>query len=124
MALLSNLVFLAVFFASPILADFRMRCADFPGAYRIDPIDTPGTAAKHAHLIHGGVNFDLESSYEDLRASNCSSCQVAEDKSAYWYVPTRESLLTCRAYADFDNPGYPLCTSDTKKMVVLRRCLQ
>ncbi|QDS68580.1 hypothetical protein FKW77_000587 [Venturia effusa] len=87
MALLSNLVFLSFFFASPSLASFRMRCAVFDGAYRIDPIDTPGTAAKHAHLIHGGLNFDMSTSFEDLRASSCSSCQVPEDKSAYW-VPS------------------------------------
>jgi hypothetical protein len=86
MELLLSILFLAVFFTSPSTASWRMRCADFPGAHRIDPIDTPGIAAKHAHLIHGGLNFGMSTTYEDLRASTCSSCQVAEDKSAYWYV--------------------------------------
>lgn len=82
----SKVLFLATLFASPSIASWRMRCANFPGAHRIDPIDAPGIAAKHAHLIHGGLNFGMSTSYEDLRASKCSSCQVAEDKSAYWYV--------------------------------------
>ncbi|KAE9988974.1 hypothetical protein EG327_003152 [Venturia inaequalis] len=84
MAPLSNLVVLATFFATLVSANFRMRCANFAGAHRIDPIDAPGTASKHAHLIHGAVNFGLSTTYEDLRASTCSTCQVPEDKSAYW----------------------------------------
>ncbi|TLD18688.1 WSC domain-containing protein [Venturia nashicola] len=91
MALLSKLVFLAIFFASPITANFRMRCADFPGAHRIDPIVSPGRASQHSHLIHGAQNFGLSTTYDDLRASACSTCQVPEDKSAYW-IPSLHFL--------------------------------
>ena len=32
------------------------------------------------------TDFGELTTYEDLRASNCSSCQFPDDKSAYWYV--------------------------------------
>lgn len=92
MARYSNLLFFATILASTSNASWRMRCAVFPGAHRLDPIDAPGIAAKHAHLIHGGLNFGMSTTYDDLRASSCSSCQVPEDKSAYWYVITKAAL--------------------------------
>ncbi|KAF2417655.1 hypothetical protein EJ08DRAFT_643450 [Tothia fuscella] len=60
-----------------------MKCDNFPGLYHIDPLAYPGIPSEHAHSYHGGSNFGFDTSYEDLMASPCTSCAVAEDKSAY-----------------------------------------
>ncbi|KAF1934731.1 WSC domain-containing protein [Clathrospora elynae] len=65
-------------------AFWRMPCHDRIGLERLDPIVDPGTASSHGHTIHGGSNFGMSTTYEDLRASDCTSCQFSDDKSAYW----------------------------------------
>ncbi|KAK3201024.1 hypothetical protein GRF29_213g699842 [Pseudopithomyces chartarum] len=65
-------------------AFWRMECHSRSGLARLDPIVTPGKISSHAHAIHGGGNFGMSSSYEDLRASECTSCRATDDKSAYW----------------------------------------
>jgi hypothetical protein len=32
------------------------------------------------------VDFGEETTYDDLRDSDCTSCRVTQDSSAYWYV--------------------------------------
>ncbi|THX42582.1 WSC-domain-containing protein [Aureobasidium pullulans] len=56
-------------------AFFRVNCAKIQVG-RIDPIVNPGALA--AHYI--GVNATFDSLYN----SECTSCEVSEDKSAYW----------------------------------------
>lgn len=65
-------------------AFWRMPCHSRTAFLRLDPIVDPGVASSHGHVIHGGSNFGESTTYEDLRASNCSSCQFSDDKSAYW----------------------------------------
>jgi hypothetical protein len=66
------------------LSFWRMLCNNFEGIHRIDPIASPGTPSSHAHSYHGGSNFGFNTTYGDLMASECTSCSVKEDKSAYW----------------------------------------
>ncbi|KAF2448825.1 hypothetical protein P171DRAFT_352724 [Karstenula rhodostoma CBS 690.94] len=65
-------------------AFWRMECHSRSGLARIDPIVTPGKLSTHAHAIHGGGNFGMSATYDDLRASECTSCRATDDKSAYW----------------------------------------
>ncbi|POY75568.1 hypothetical protein BMF94_1190 [Rhodotorula taiwanensis] len=44
----------------------------------------PGAASGHVHTISGGSGFNLDMSFEDARASKCSSCMVKQDMSNYW----------------------------------------
>ncbi|KAF9552310.1 hypothetical protein CPC08DRAFT_698717 [Agrocybe pediades] len=52
---------------------------------RIDPIVNPGVVSTHVHGILGGSNFGLNTTTDDLRASQCTSIPIPQDKSAYWY---------------------------------------
>ncbi|KAF2467856.1 WSC domain-containing protein [Lindgomyces ingoldianus] len=65
-------------------AFWRMECHSRTGLARIDPLVEPNEIANHGHVIHGGSNFGMDTTYADLRASECTSCRVKEDKSAYW----------------------------------------
>ncbi|KAJ4324077.1 hypothetical protein N0V84_004043 [Fusarium piperis] len=67
------------------LADayWRMSCSIIQTG-RVDPIIAPGRVAAHLHKISGASNFGISSTYDDLQASRCSSCEVQDDKSAYW----------------------------------------
>ena len=50
----------------------------------MDPIVSPGAVAGHTHTVNGGSNFSPSSTFDDMRASECSSCMVKQDMSAYW----------------------------------------
>lgn len=65
-------------------AFWRLPCRARTGLARIDPLVNPGKPSEHAHAIHGGAAFSMTSTYDDLRNSQCTSCAVEEDKSAYW----------------------------------------
>ncbi|ODQ56240.1 WSC-domain-containing protein [Saitoella complicata NRRL Y-17804] len=69
---------------APALAFFRLICNAPLVVERADPIVSPGKISGHVHTIHGGSNFGLTTSYEELRASDCTSCMVQEDMSNYW----------------------------------------
>ncbi|KAK5148930.1 hypothetical protein LTR04_000305, partial [Oleoguttula sp. CCFEE 6159] len=64
-------------------AFWRMNCGVIQTG-RIDPIVTPGGISSHVHKIAGGYNIGLNSSYEDMTNSKCTSCEIGADKSAYW----------------------------------------
>ncbi|CZR56548.1 related to glyoxal oxidase precursor [Phialocephala subalpina] len=65
-------------------AFWRMPCRSRSGLARIDPLVSNGTISEHAHAIHGSDGFSTSASYESLLAGSCTSCEVAQDKSAYW----------------------------------------
>ncbi|EEU38288.1 uncharacterized protein NECHADRAFT_34566, partial [Fusarium vanettenii 77-13-4] len=67
------------------LADayWRMSCSIIQTG-RVDPIIAPGRVAAHLHKVSGASNFGVSATYDDLQASRCSSCEVQDDKSAYW----------------------------------------
>jgi len=52
---------------------------------RMDPIVFPNEEpAGHVHTIVGGSKFDQSALYDDLQQSQCTTCNVAKDKSNYW----------------------------------------
>ncbi|KAK4043458.1 hypothetical protein C8A01DRAFT_43585 [Parachaetomium inaequale] len=65
-------------------AFWRMECRGLGALARLDPLIDPGVASQHAHAIHGSSGFNSDATYEDLVNGDCTSCAVAEDKSAYW----------------------------------------
>lgn len=66
-------------------AFWRMGCRGRTGLVRIDPLVSPGTISEHIHAIHGSSGFSEKASYQELMNGKCTSCEVAEDKSAYWH---------------------------------------
>ncbi|WEW56175.1 hypothetical protein PRK78_001612 [Emydomyces testavorans] len=70
--------------AAPSMAFWRLPCRGVLGVARIDPIMDPGKPSVHVHSIHGGGNFDMDVTRDELLASSCTSCAVVQDKSAYW----------------------------------------
>ncbi|KAJ7800475.1 hypothetical protein B0H14DRAFT_3113904 [Mycena olivaceomarginata] len=65
---------------------FRVACTDPLVQERLDPIVSPGgNPSQHVHTIHGASNFNPNYSFDNLRASNCTNCVVAQDLSNYWF---------------------------------------
>ncbi|KAM0339913.1 hypothetical protein ACHAPU_010745 [Fusarium lateritium] len=64
-------------------AFFRMSCSIIQTS-RIDPIVAPGAVSAHVHKVSGASNINVNSTFESLQASRCTSCEVQDDKSAYW----------------------------------------
>ncbi|KAJ5586753.1 uncharacterized protein N7459_002518 [Penicillium hispanicum] len=65
-------------------AFWRLPCRGRTGLVQLDPIVDPGKISSHVHTVHGGGNFGMSSDMQTLRESNCTSCAVLQDKSAYW----------------------------------------
>ncbi|KAF2179811.1 hypothetical protein K469DRAFT_296481 [Zopfia rhizophila CBS 207.26] len=65
-------------------AFWRMECHSRTGLARMDPLVEPDEIANHGHVIHGGSNFGMKTTYDGLISSDCTSCRVKQDKSAYW----------------------------------------
>ncbi|KAI9820494.1 MAG: hypothetical protein M1826_000893 [Phylliscum demangeonii] len=81
---MTPLIVSLVLFLTGADAFWRLPCRGRIGVGRIDPLVDFGAVGEHAHALHGGNNFDFSSTYDDLLKSNCTSCQVTEDKSVYW----------------------------------------
>jgi Domain of unknown function (DUF1996)/WSC domain len=62
---------------------WRMNCGVIQTG-RIDPIMNPGSISSHVHKIAGGSNFYLNATYTSMQQSSCTSCEIQDDKSAYW----------------------------------------
>lgn len=65
-------------------AFWRMECRARSGVGQVDPLMTPGEVSPHAHVIHGSGGFGFSANEASLKASDCTSCAVTQDKSAYW----------------------------------------
>ncbi|BGP13573.1 hypothetical protein JCM10213_008710 [Rhodosporidiobolus nylandii] len=70
--------------ASSVEAFWRLPCGNNLVTERIDPIVSPGAVSGHVHTILGGSNIGLSNTFEDMRQSECTSCLVKQDLSAYW----------------------------------------
>ncbi|CUS11857.1 unnamed protein product [Tuber aestivum] len=81
--MLNSLALLSLF-ALEVSAFWRLPCRQSLTVERIDPLTSFGLAGEHVHTIHGGNKFSQSSLEEDLLKSTCSSCQVKQDRSAYW----------------------------------------
>ncbi|GAA6026743.1 hypothetical protein JCM8097_005827 [Rhodosporidiobolus ruineniae] len=77
-------VALALSGASSVEAFWRLPCNNPLTIERADPIVSPGSVGGHVHNILGGSNFGLSTTFEELRASECTSCGVKQDMSNYW----------------------------------------
>ncbi|KAI1477725.1 WSC-domain-containing protein [Daldinia eschscholtzii] len=64
-------------------AYWRMSCSLIQTG-RLDPNISPGVVSAHVHKVSGASNFGLSNTYEDLIASQCTSCEIQDDKSIYW----------------------------------------
>ncbi|KAF9053089.1 hypothetical protein BJ165DRAFT_1570503 [Panaeolus papilionaceus] len=65
---------------------FTVSCTTPLVTDRVDPIISPGTSpSNHVHTVHGGSKFRADSTYDTLRSSSCTSCLIAQDKSAYYF---------------------------------------
>ncbi|KAF4470185.1 fungistatic metabolite [Fusarium albosuccineum] len=69
--------------AALVDAYWRMSCSLIQTG-RVDPIIAPGRVAAHVHKISGASNMGISATYDDLQASRCTSCEIQDDKSAYW----------------------------------------
>ncbi|KAF9458555.1 hypothetical protein BDZ94DRAFT_1270336 [Collybia nuda] len=77
---------LALAYSGTVHAWFRVACTDPLVQVRVDPIISPTlTPSNHVHTVHGGSNFKGTSTYDSLRASKCTNCEVAQDLSNYWF---------------------------------------
>lgn len=65
-------------------AFWRMACPGRLTWERADPLITPGQISPHVHHIVGGNGFGMTTDYDTQRASDCSSCPITADLSAYW----------------------------------------
>ncbi|GAA5840436.1 hypothetical protein JCM11251_006559 [Rhodosporidiobolus azoricus] len=70
--------------ASSVEAFWRLPCGNSLVVERADTIVSPGAISGHVHNILGASNFALSSTFEQLRASECTSCLVKQDMSNYW----------------------------------------
>jgi len=73
-----------VLMAPLVAAYWRMQCDGVTAIAQIDPLAEPNIMSQHAHTIKGGSGMHINASAEDLLNSQCTSCQVQQDKSAYW----------------------------------------
>lgn len=51
---------------------------------RSDPIVSPGQVSEHQHVVAGSSRFGPSATNDILRSAACTSCDVEQDKSAYW----------------------------------------
>ncbi|KAF2795994.1 WSC-domain-containing protein [Melanomma pulvis-pyrius CBS 109.77] len=61
-----------------------MSCPGRVARERLDPVVNPGIVSGHVHTISGGAGFGPSMTFEQARASKCSSCEIKEDMSNYW----------------------------------------
>lgn len=66
-----------------LLLTFSVSCGIIQVG-RIDPVVSYGAVANHVHKIAGASNIGLSSTYASLQESDCTSCTIQADKSAYW----------------------------------------
>ncbi|ESK93455.1 wsc domain protein [Moniliophthora roreri MCA 2997] len=67
-------------------ASFRVPCTKPLVEERLDPVNAFGkNPSRHVHTVHGAINFNANLTFDELRASNCTTCEVAEDLSDYWF---------------------------------------
>ncbi|KAM0747454.1 hypothetical protein T439DRAFT_349869 [Meredithblackwellia eburnea MCA 4105] len=64
---------------------WRLPCQKQLLVTRAGPLTNPGTVSGHAHSIAGGSGFNLIMDFDTARSSACTSCQVKQDLSNYWY---------------------------------------
>ncbi|TFK51155.1 hypothetical protein OE88DRAFT_1630321 [Heliocybe sulcata] len=85
---------------------FRVACASPLVQERIDPIRNPGqTPSQHTHTVRLPDPTNPTYDYNNLRASSCTSCQVAQDMSNYWYPKLYFHDRKANTFTAVDNGG-------------------
>ncbi|KAN0140551.1 protein of unknown function (DUF1996) domain containing protein [Lactarius tabidus] len=79
-----TLLALGLLFVPSSHAFFRLPCAQPVLNARVDPIVSPGKPSGHMHSIMGSGAIGIDTTFDDLINSNCTTCMVKDDKSAYW----------------------------------------
>ncbi|GAA5931862.1 uncharacterized protein JCM15063_001588 [Sporobolomyces koalae] len=74
----------ALLAANLVEAFWRLPCGNSLVIERADTIVSPYQVSGHVHNILGASNFALGTTFEQLRASECTSCLVKQDMSNYW----------------------------------------
>ncbi|KAF8811252.1 hypothetical protein BYT27DRAFT_7184648 [Phlegmacium glaucopus] len=75
-----------IILSQPSDAWFRVACTEPLVQERLDPIISPGISpSNHVHTVHGASGFASNSTYDTLRISSCTNCEVAQDLSNYWF---------------------------------------
>ena len=71
--------------ARPALSDvLRISCGGILSIGRVDPVISPGAiTSNHAHVVYGAFSPSVR--YEQLFASECPTCEIVQDNSAYWF---------------------------------------
>ncbi|KAF8312483.1 hypothetical protein DL93DRAFT_2045275, partial [Clavulina sp. PMI_390] len=69
-----------------------------------DPIVSPGAMSGHAHTIMGSSNIGINSDFNSLRESTCTTCIVKDDLSAYW-IPQLYYEFPNKTYSAVDHGG-------------------
>lgn len=67
---------------------------------RADPVVNPGAAAGHVHTITGGSGFNFSMTYDDARASQCSTCNIKQGKQHTRFA--QKSFNTARPFQLLD----------------------
>ncbi|KAF8266390.1 hypothetical protein EI94DRAFT_1701775 [Lactarius quietus] len=97
-----SLLTLGLLFIPSTHAFWRLPCAQPVLNARVDPIVAPGVPSSHTHSIAGSSAIGYSTTFNDLITSNCTTCMVNDDKSAYW-VP---ELFYQYANGSFDAVGH------------------
>ena len=88
LTMLYNFVFLALlsgfFLSDTVTGYWRMSCMGVVGRGLIDPIVAPDKVSEHLHTLKGASGISSTSTVDELLASNCTSCEISQDHSAYW----------------------------------------
>ncbi|TRM60477.1 hypothetical protein BD626DRAFT_435832 [Schizophyllum amplum] len=81
----SALLVTALSALAPSASAFFLQGLDFIVTERADPVVEPGVQSAHVHSVIGGSNFDLITNTSYLQQSECTSAQIKQDKSNYWF---------------------------------------
>ncbi|BGP16099.1 hypothetical protein JCM10213v2_004093 [Rhodosporidiobolus nylandii] len=100
----------------PVDGFWRLPCQGNGGALvyqRADPLVNPGAVSGHVHTISGGSNFNLDMTFEDARASACTSYLQRDneaDEGPILAFPPGFRMLAGNPYLRSYNPDNQMAT--------------
>jgi hypothetical protein len=97
-------LYLALAFAGYSDAFFSMSCPGRIVRERLDPVVSAGKISGHVHTISGGSGFAAAMTYEDARASKCTSCPIKVHISYPLHLHSSLTWLTGRSLQLLDSP--------------------
>jgi hypothetical protein len=97
-------LYLALAFAGYSDAFFSMSCPGRIVRERLDPVVSAGKISGHVHTISGGSGFAAAMTYEDARASKCTSCPIKVSIFHCTPLPLRLTSYIGRSFQLLDPP--------------------